>query len=221
MGLYPFNVQNLLGGKIRALAAPISESLADSPADVFDQQGPNYDPNGDWFDFGATTEGTEYEREFGSEGYEIEQTTATVLEEMTESNRSVAIPLGEFTQKALEIFEEGVPDDVASGTGISAYERVSFGDVDDLTPYRLALVAQRAKASGATVTEHDGTIRGAFVVFVFHRVAIAADSASIELAKGSLSSIPVALKAIPDPDADPGKEHGDWWIETPGTIVGS
>lgn len=221
MPLYPYNVQNLLGGKIRALAAPVTESIATSPADIFDQNGPDYAPQGDWFDFGATTEGTEYEREFGSEGYEIEQTTATVLEEMTEANRSVSIPLGEFTQRALRIFEEGIEEDVSSGTGISAYEKVSFGNVDDLTPYRLALVAQRAKASGAVVTEWDGTERGSFVIVVLHRVTIAADSASIELAKGSLSSIPVALRALPDPDADAEKEHGDWWIEQPGTHVGS
>lgn len=221
MGLYPYNPQNLLGGKIRALVAPIDEPLATSPADIFDQQGPNYDPNGDWQDFGATTDGTEYERELSSEGYEIEQSTAQVFEEITETNRAVSIPLGEFTPFALSLFEEGESEAVGSGAGVSAYDKISFGNVDDLTPYRLALVAQRAKASGAVVTEADGTKRGAFVVVVFHRVTIAADSASIELAKGSLSSIPVALRTLPDPDAETGKEHGDWWLERTGTIIGS
>lgn len=223
MGLNPYTLQNLLGGAARVLYAPIDEAVPDNLADIFDQVGPDYAPNGDWEDFGATVEGTSYEREIESEGYEIEQTSASVFEEITGTNRSVTVPLGEFTPAAIALLEEGAADSEVAGTGYGAQDLVRFGSIEDLTPYRVAIVGRRAKASGAVVTETaSGLTRGGFVAVVFNRMTIAADSSEVELAKGSLSSIPVTLTALPEPGQATGEEHGTWFIEeAPATISGS
>jgi hypothetical protein len=204
------------------LYAPIEEDVPTGLEDVIDLVGPDYAPNGDWQDFGATVEGSSYEREFDSEGYEIEQSSSAVFEEITDTSRTLTVPLGEFTPEALALLEEGTADTVASGTGVSAQDLVRFGSIEDLTPVRVAMIGRRAKASGAVVTEtSSGLTRGAFVALIFKRMTIAADSSEVELAKGQLSSIPVQLTALPEPGDESGEEHGFWVVENPSTIAGS
>lgn len=222
MGLNPYTVENLLGGSARILYAPVDEDVPSGLEDVFDQVGPDYDPNGEFADFGATTDGSQYERKFDSQDYDIEQTSSAVFSEITSTDRSLTVPVAEFTQASLALLEEGTESSHASGSGHSDQDVVEFGSIEDLTPYRVVMVGRRAKASGAVVTETaSGLVRGAFVAVVFKRMTLAADSSQIELAKGKLSSIPVTFTAVPEPGEEARLSHGKWLVEQPGTISGS
>jgi nucleotide-binding universal stress UspA family protein len=223
-GVLPFNLDNLLGGAVRVLWAPITEDIPANPADIFDQTGPDYAPNGSWEDFGAAGGGSEYGRAIATSGYQIEQSSSDVLEEVTGLDRTFATSVAEIKPEHLAMIEETPEteiDDVVAAAGHSAFKRVPIGNIDSQIRRRVAFVARRAKGIGADVTEPGGTVRGGFVVGVLYAVTLTADSTSIAFAKGNLASAGITFKAYPVDDVAAGNEFGDWFDETAGTISGS
>lgn len=223
-GVLPFNLANLLGGAVRVLWAPIDEDLPTDPSDIFDQTGPDYLPNGTWEDFGAAVDGSEYGRAIESSGNEIEQSTSTVLEEITGTQRTFTTSIAEITPEHLAMIEETPEasiDDIAAAAGHSAFKKVPFGNISSQTRRRIAFVARRAKGAGADVTEPGGRVRGAFEVGVLYACTLTADSTSIAFAKGNLASAAVTFKAFPVEGLDSGEEVGAHFEEIAGTIAGS
>jgi hypothetical protein len=225
-GAFPYDITNLLGGAVRVLfgyvVAPsgggTAAAIPTGPKDVFAQVNP-YASTATWHDFGATSDNFSYSRGLAVEGWEIQQATGNVIDQVTDTNRSITVPMAELAPQALQIIEESAAITAqAAGVGVSAYDKVAFGSIDELTRYRIAFVSRRSKASGV-VQEPGGAQRGRFVVGVGYQCSISADDVSIEQGKGSLASASVTFNFFPDTTQPSGQEFGAWYFEKAGTIT--
>lgn len=223
-GLNPYDLSKLLSGPCRVLRGdPSSLSI---PADLLDimavEKADSYAAARGWTDFGATTEGTAYGRQIETSGYEIENTSGSVAESVTDVVRQVSVTMGEIEENALQILEQApAVDDVAGNADRRPEKHVKFGSIDSLSRYRIAFLGRRPVGVGADVIEQDGTVRGAFVCGVLYTSSITADQAAIQLAKGQLASAPLTFKAFPEDGEEQGEETGLWIVEEPGEIGGS
>jgi hypothetical protein len=219
-GVLPFNLEELLGGAVRVLWAPITEDVPANILDIHDMVSP-YAPNGDWADFGAAASGSSYGRGISSEGYEIQQSSTAVIEEITGTARRFTTNIAEITPEHLAMIEEGGTVETITASALkSAQKKVPFGNIDSLTRRRIAFVGRRAKGIGADVTEPaSGPVRGAFVCGVLYACALSADEASITFEKGNLASADITFTAFPISGQDPGEEVGCWLEEQSGTIA--
>lgn len=219
-GLNPYNLNKLLGGAARVLYAPNTVSIPTKLTDVINTNTTTYAPKTGWIDFGATAGAFAYNRAIAESGYNIEQDTSDVIEEITAVDRTVTVPVAEIKQSLLAIIEEGTTGSTSAGANQSAESLVKFGMITSLTRYRIAFIARRAKGIGSDVTQSDAgtTVRGAFVAGFLYNVALAADTSSASIAKGSLVSLPVSFRAYPESSLSQGQEYGVWVEETSGTI---
>lgn len=222
-GTLPYDVDNLLSGAARVIISDDSQpALPAIPAnlkDVFAQISP-YAPLTGWLDVGATIEATSYSREFGAEGYEIQQTNAEVLQDLTELSRQLSVAIGEVKPEHIKIFEEAKAiTTVAAVAGAMAQKHIKFGSIQNLTKRRVLFVGQRNIASGQ-VTETVGSIkRGRFVAFCLYNVVISGDSSEVEMGKGGLASLPLTFTAFPEGGQLSGEEYGKWITEDAGVMT--
>ena len=220
-GLNGYDLSNLLKGPCSVLYADPAET--DAPAnllDIFDPDGSPYTPSEGWKVFGATTSGTAYSRQFSTSGFQIEQATGDVDEEVTDVVRSVQASFGEITPELLQMIEQAKDvDTVAKAKGRAAESQIKFGTITSLTDYMIAFVGKRLKGKGADVTESGGGVRGAFVCGVLLSAKITGDQTALQLAKGQLSSAPLTFQAYADDSQAEGEEHGLWIVETPGGTI--
>jgi hypothetical protein len=222
-GLTPYNLSNLLAGPCRALWVTTSVAIPANLLDIFKvQKASEYLPVGEWKDFGALVEGAAYNRSIETSGYEIENTTGTVAESVTDVVRSVSLNRGELTAESLKEFEQALKvEEVAKAAGRRAEKHVKFGSIESLGRKRIAFVARRPVGVGADVIEQDGTVRGAFVCGLLYNAGLLGDSAAIGMAKGQLSSATLGFKAFPEGGLPQGQEVGRWIEEVPGEIGAS
>lgn len=224
-GPLPYDLDNLLGGAARVLVSDDAVTLPaipDNISDVIDCKSP-YAAKTGWKDVGATTEGTSYSREMESEGYEIEQATGAVFEEITDVSRQLAVVMGEITPEHVKIFEEAPSiTTVAAATGSAAQKSVAFGSIQSLTSRRVAFIGMRNKKSGLVTEPTPPTpavTRGRFVMLTLYSVTIAAESEEVEVAKGALAGLSVTFVAFPEGGQPYGQEYGRWLLEDAGTIA--
>jgi hypothetical protein len=226
-GPFPYDLDNLLGGRARVLYAVADgatpQAIPTKLNDIFDQVSPyaaKATPSPGWLEAGAARDAASYARGLSTSGYEIQQVTGPVMDEITDVGRSITVSLAEIKPAFMKILEEGQAiEAVAAAAGYSAAQRVAFGTITDLSRFRIALVAQRKIKSGV-VTEPTGSIkRGRFVAVVLHEVTISADDAGVEWDKGNLVHIPLTFTAYPAAGQAAGKEYGIWLDETAGTIT--
>lgn len=218
VGINPYDLSNLLKGPCRVLYAPTSVAIPTSIAKIIEPE-KEYKPKTGWLDFGATTQGSAYSRQFSTAGYTIEQTTGNVDEDVTDAVRSVQASFAELTPEFLQIMENAAEvETVAKAEGQSAEKQVKFGTVQTLEAYRIALIAQRPKGLGADVTEKDEVVRGAFAALVLYRAKITGDQTAIQLARGQLGSAQLTFQGYPESGQSQGEEHGLWIVEQSGTI---
>lgn len=220
MSLFPWDDQELLAGRTRVLRAPMTEPIPTGIHSIIDMESP-YDPVGTWEDFGAAREGASYSRGIESSGYEIQQVSGEIFEEITQVNRSVAFSIAEMKPEHFQIIEEGTdPTAVAAAAGRSAQTAVKFGSITDLTRYRIAFIAQRLKPSGLVIESGVGALeRGRLVCGVLLSASISADATEIPLEKGALVHAPVTFNGFPIPGQPDGEETGIWLTEAAGTIA--
>lgn len=220
MGLiFPNDVSNLLDGPVRALRAPFATARPDDISDIINMVTP-YAPKAGWIDFGATTDAAGYSRDMSSEEYTIEQETGAVLSKITETNRSMTLPIAEITPENMKLIEEGIQSAIASGANTGAQVKVGFGSIESLTKHRIAFIAQRDPGFGDVVIEPGGGTRGPFVALVGYAVTLAAEGSSLEIAKGSLVNREVTFTLFPDSTVTDSRENtGAFLFETAGTIV--
>jgi hypothetical protein len=223
-GLTPYDLSKLLAGPCRALWADVTTSLI--PANLSEifavEKVDAYAPAADYTDFGALVEGAAYNRSIETSGYEIENTTGTVAETVTDVVRSVSLNRGELTAETLQEFEQAPEIDAVAGSSTRRPERhVKFGSIESLGRKRIVFVARRPVGVGADVIEQDGHVRGAFVAGVLYNAGVLGDSGAISVAKGQLTSAPMGFKAFPEGGQPQGQEVGLWIEETPGEIGGS
>lgn len=220
-GVFPYDIDNLLGGRVRVLYAPASEDIPTGIDDIIDMVDP-YAVVGDWVDLGATAEASSYSREIESEGYDIQQASGAVLEEITNVSRSITAPLAEITPENLQILEESsAPESLSAGVDIGAQEQIKIGTFDSLSYYRVAFVAMRAQGSGVVTETSSSKTRGRMVAFCLYNCTISADESEISFEKGNLASAPVTFTGFPESGEASGEEYGTWFFEDAGTIADS
>jgi len=217
-GLTPYDLSHLLRGPCRVLYAPLKQAIPTKLKDIFKVEG-EYEPAGEWKDFGATTSGTSYNRQFQTAGYAIEQATGNVDEEVTDVVRAIQSTFSEITPELLQMMEQAASiGTVAKAAGYSAEKQVKTGTVESLEAYRVAFVARRPKGQGADVTEKGGTVRGALAAYCMYRGKLTGDQAALQVARGQLSSAALTFQAYPESGQASGQEHGIWMLEQSGTI---
>lgn len=219
--LNPYDLNNLAGGAIRTLVAPISEPVPANLADVHDLIDP-YAANTLWEDMGATTGPFTYGRSLTVSGYTIEQETTAILETPQEVVRTLSAPFAELRPDVLRMIEEGgavgTTAAVAGESGI--HDAIPVGSVSELTQYRVAFVARRLKAQGIVTEPTTLKERGRFLGFVAYRAQLQAENVQMAFGKGQLASATLTFKLFPEPTiTDEGEEHGIWFDERAATIA--
>jgi hypothetical protein len=221
MTMFPYDVAELADGPIRCLFTPIDTDLPVSLADIIDQVDP-YDPATDWVDFGATAGPFQASRNLATASYNIQQTTTAVRERVTEVTRSVVVNVAEIRPDVMRMLEEGPGNDVVAGAaGVGAHTKVPFGNIEDLTQYRMAFVGRRGKDQGI-VTEPGGASakkRGRLFGYVAYRCQLQADNLQFGFAEGDLASANVTFRLNPEPGQPEFEEHGYWVFEDAGTLT--
>lgn len=220
MAVFPYDLNTLLGGAARVMYAPAaSVAVPVDPDDIFAQKDP-YTKRTGWENFGATKDSFTYNTGLEKSGFDIQNATGVVLEDVTSITRSVTVSVANIDKDILPIIENASSvGSVAAQAGVmSAYDEVNTGNFTSVTRYRIAFVAQRHKASGGVVEGGAVGTRGRFVVGVGLLAEISADDRALELAKGELSAIPVTFTFFPDETQTTGEEFGRWWFERAGTI---
>lgn len=219
-GVLPYDLANLLGGAARVLVSDDSTALPAVPTtikDVIDCVSP-YAPKTGWVDFGATGEGTSYSRDMDSDGYEIQQSTGMVFEEITDISRTLTVDVAEITPEHVAMVENTDSlGTVAAATGAVAQKSVKFGSFTSLATRRVAFIAQRHPNSG--IVDEGSIERGRFVMLCLYSVSIAADESEMTVEKGSLATLPITFEAFPESGQLQGEEYGTWLMEDAGTIT--
>jgi len=222
MAFLRFDQTNLVGAGARVLYAPVSVAVPANPSDIFDNASP-YNPKTGWVDFGATSAGPQISRNLTTAGFNIQQSSTTILEEPTELVRTLTVPMAEFRDDILAMAEESASSTYAAATKLGAGKKVPFGNIFSLTEFRLAVAVRKSKKEGI-ITEGSGAspvLRGAFVVWTAYRASLVGDNLQTTLAKGDLASLPVQFKLAPDPTmTTEGAEMGFWATENaPQTVA--
>jgi hypothetical protein len=218
-GLFPYDVAELTTGPIRCLWAPISQAIPVTLKDVISQTSP-YAPATGWVDFGATAGPWVNQRNVTSTQFKIQQTTLTVQERITEVVRTVQVAVAEMRPEVMQMLEGGPEIDTgAAGAGVGAYSGVPFGNIQDLTQYRMAFIGCRGKDQGIVTEPTTSLIRGRMFGYFAYRVQLAAENLQVSLAQGDLGNANCTFKLYPDYTMDSGEEHGSWVFETAGTFT--
>lgn len=220
-GTLPYDLANLLGGAARVIISDDAVALPAIPAnlkDVFAQKSP-YTPLTGWVDIGATTDSTDYSRDLTSSGYDIQQVTGSIFEEITDTQRTLKVAVGELKPEWLKIMEEAPSiGTIAATTGAMAQKSVKFGSIVTLRNRRVCFVGQRNQQSGIVDEVTGGVKRGRFVAWIAYNVTISADATQVQVQKGSLASMPITFKSFPEAGQPQGQEFGTWLTEDAGTM---
>lgn len=221
-GPLPYNLENLSGAACRPLLCPKTPEtdLPERLSDIFKPVGPDYEANAanGWFDVGATSAPSQITRNFTTQGYTIEQSNTTLMEEIQENNYQVQIPFAELHQDTLEVvYNSGseavaaVPGPDGDGSGVKTF----VGNIFNLEHYLLALVVRRKKVQGV-VKEGTGTgaiERGRWLAFVAYDASLLAENVSTSFGKGQLAAFQTTFKLNPDDGKPEGQEFGFWFDE--------
>lgn len=220
-GVFPYDLDNLLGGRVRVLISKITSEPVTVPTKIGDiiKLESTYDAQTKWTDIGAARDAASYSRAFESEGWEIQQVNSAVLEDITSTARSVSLSIAEIRPELLEILEQSPgAETIAKGAGVSAQKAIPFGNINDLTRYRVAFIAQRKKKSGIVTEKTGSRERGRFVAITINEATISADETGIEFDNGAMSHVPLTFTAFPAAGEEEGEEFGRWIIEEAGKL---
>lgn len=221
-GSFPYDLDHLLGGRVRVLISKITTTPAAIPVKINDVIGleGTYDPVTKWLDVGAARDSASYSRSFSEEGWGIQQVNSDVLSDITGTARSVSLSVAEVRPDLLELIEQSPGGEtVVAAVGASAQKAVPFGQINDLDRWRVAFIAQRKKKSGIVKEKTGSKERGRFVAITINEATITADETGIEFDKGSLSHVPLTFTAYPAAGETEGEEFGRWILEDAGTIT--
>ena len=216
---FPATIANLLNGPGMFAYAPSTQARPAKIDDILSMTSP-YALKSGWLPGGATDDATEYERDFDTEDYEIQQRTGAILSRPTSFERTFTVPFAEITPELTRIAEQSPPIETiaqgAAASGTPAQSVVHLGLPRTLTRYRCAVIGERDPGFGAT---GEGGARGRLVAVVGYLMTIQADGSGFELETGELASREVTFTAYPEEAiTDPEKQHGAVFFETGLTV---
>lgn len=216
-GAFPYDIENLLGGAVRILYAPLSTAVPSGIHSVISMVSP-YTAQTGWTDLGATKESFTYTRGFATQGWEIQQQAGNVVEEITDITRSIALSIADLHAERLKMIENAPNvSTIAAASGRGAQKKIPFGSFASLQRYRWAFISRRSIQSGI-VTEPGGATRGRFFMGCAYTSQISADDVSLEQGKGDLTAAGVTWTLFPDGTQADGEEYGAWFPEEAGAI---
>jgi hypothetical protein len=218
----PYTLEELFGGAVRPVFAPITVAVPANLDDVHALISP-YGLKTGWLGLGATTGPAVYGRNLSTSGFSIQQESSNVLEVPNETIRTIQLPLGEIRKEVLEIIEQSPGSGATTaGVGKSVQDKTPVGSINDLTQYRVAFIGRRQKSQGV-VQEGAGTgmpVRGRFLAFAGYRCQIEAENVQMSFDRTALASATVTFKLFPEPTITAeGTEHGVWLSERAGIIA--
>ena len=111
-------------------------------------------------------------------------------------------------------------DTVATAAGMGAHTKVPFGNIEDLTQYRMAFVGRRGKDQGV-VTEPD-VEQGPRPAVGVRRLPLSScrpTTSSSGSPKATSPSANVTFRLNPEPGQPEFEEHGYWLFEDAGTFT--
>ena len=215
---FPYSLNDIALGPARLLYAPSTVAVPTKLSNLFLQKAP-YTPATGWLDGGATTGPSVIGRSFSTSGINIEQTSSTILDEITDVARTATIPVGELTSDILAILEQsGGVTTVAAGTGVDLGQtKVPFGSIVDLGVYRIALVYRFKKSQGAVVEPTTLLQRGRIAAWVGYSAKLTADNVQISIGENAIVGGSLAFKLEDESTVTAeGTEQGFWIYETAG-----
>lgn len=221
-GVRPYDIDNLLGGGARIVVSDDDVALPTIPTklrDVIAVKSP-YATVAPWLDMGATKEGASYSRDISTQGYDIQQASGSIIEEVDEVVRQLSVSIAEVKPDHWRILEEAktIDTNAAIASTQNQEQIVKFGNINDLSRRRVVLIGVRSQQSGV-VTESAVARRGRFVALCLYSVALAADTSEATFEKGALTDMPVTFKAFPVGGQPSGQEMGFWLTEAAGDIT--
>lgn len=220
---FPYDLNNLLGGRVRVLIAPIASEddpgVPEKLQEIIELETP-YPAADGWIDLGAARDSAAYSRGFTTEGWEIQQVNSAVVEELTGTARSVSVSIAELREDTIQLIEQSTgKETVNAAVHTSKQIAIPFGEITDLQRYRVAFVAMRKQQSGIVEELEGKKVRGRFVAITINEATIAADDTGIEFDKGALSHVPLTFTAYPASGETEGEEYGRWILEEAGVIA--
>lgn len=213
---YPFDINKIAQGPARVMYAPTTVAVPTKLSNLFLQKAPYTAATG-WLDAGATTGPTVIGRSFATGGLNIQQTTSTILDEITDVSRTVTIPIGQLDSSLLAIMEQsGGVTTVASGTGVDLGQtKVPFGSIIDLGTYRVAVVWRFKKSQGIVVEPTTLLERGRIAAWVGYTAKLTADNVQVSIGENEIVGGSLAFKLEDESTVTAeGTEQGFWIYET-------
>lgn len=220
MAAFPYTLANLLDGRHRILYAPTSVAVPDDIGDIIGMVSP-YTKQTGWVELGATASAAQAARNLTKGEWNIQQTSANVNRSITNVERTFTTTPAEYTPELANLYEESTgTDTITSGANKGAQKSVPFGSMSSLTPYRVAVLAQRPKGLAPVTEPTTALVRGAWWGLVFYRMEITG-SATESFNEGDMSNFTLEFEALPDPTiTTEGEEYGIRLFENaPQTIV--
>lgn len=219
----PYDLTHLTGAAVRPILFPVEDPSAAVPDGIEDFLASisPYAATAPGFDVGATAGPCQVSRNMTTTGYTIEQSQQMVLEEPNEITYTVQIPFAELRPEILALSYQGKIETRAAAVGRAAAKKTTFGSVEDLDHFRIALVARRRKSQGV-VQEGAGAgaiKRGRYLVYVGFDCTIMAENVQTSIGRAALAQMPVTFKLYPIASKPEGEEHGFWYAEDAGTIA--
>ena len=219
---FPYDLVNILGGRVRVLYAPTSVAIPTNLDDIFETDGTGYAAKTGWLDLGAAKEGFSYGRSFETSGWEIQQTPGFITEEVTSISRSITASIAEIIPENLALIENAPAANIgtaAAGAGKSSQATLKFGSFTSLTRYRFAFIAQRPTVAGLVTMSAAGGTRGRFFGGCVYEAQVAADEVTLEQTKGELSAASVTFTCFPAAGQAATQEYGIFFDEPVQTIA--
>lgn len=213
MAFLTYDETNLIGAGARVLYTPFATTIPVFPSDIFDGTSP-YAPKTGWLDFGATSGPPVIGRNITTAGFNIQQTTTTLLEEINEIDRTLTVPIAEFSPTILALLEESTVATYAAASKRGTGKKVAFGNINSFSSFRLALFTQKSKQQGINTEGVTGVTRGAFFGWTAYKASFAAGNLQASIGRGTLAELSVEFKIYPDPAVSTvNGEAGFWMVE--------
>lgn len=213
---FPFDINKIAQGPARVMYAPTTVAVPTKLSSLFLQKAP-YTAATDWLNAGATTGPTVIGRTFATTGLNIQQTSSTILDEISDVGRTVTIPIGQLDSALLSVMEQsGSVTTVASASGVDLGQTVvKFGSIVDLGTYRVAVVYRFKKSQGIVVEPTTLLERGRIAAWVGYVAKLTADNVQVSVGENEIVGGSLAFKLEDDPTVTAeGTEQGFWIYET-------
>lgn len=221
--LFPYNINELVGSRVRFLIAPTTVAVAtrlDQAVSVVGASGV-YAPKTGWIDVGALSVAPTFSDNVTQKERTIQNDPNPLLRRVDQITLGVHVDVAELSPENLAFFSPGATiEEIAAAVGHAPYRHVNIGASDILPTYRAAFIGMLDPVQGIVTEGTSGPTRGRFVGRIFPQLQVAAGNSSMTLAEdGWVKGID--FESSPEGTVAAAKAEGFWLEETAATIATS